>query len=757
MMLKLMLWLAGLLGITNARSVLKETEEKTPFTLDEFFYGDFVASSWNGTWITENTFIYKHHGDFYQFSVTTKESTPFLNGSILDPYPSAAMSVSPDQSYLALRYQVSSVFRHSQTAVYAIYDITKEEYYDINDKKPVQLAKFDPIGHSFVYVYNNNIYYLSSFSNTSDVIQITSDGVEGVIYNGVPDWVYEEEVMGSGSAIWFSPDGKKLVYAKFNDTKVEEFNYFLYGTPGSLDDQYPTTASIKYPKVGTNNTVVETFVYDIETNRTTKFNLIDKIKWTEENNDYILYDVTWISDSDIVMISTNRVQNESVIIKCNLDGNCVEEVSYSQPGGWLTPHIPKYNEDATKRLEILPQSYETDQFNHLVLTDVFGHNQKRLTYGNREVTTIYGWDKINNLVYYASTLNDTPSQLHISVVNTETTEDRCLTCNWKVDNETCKRTSASFNKNFSHFIKTCTGPNPYYVVVQSLTDETDFYLWTNNAWLREDLGKKLRPTIKDLKVKLESNFEARVRMLLPPNLNESNVYPAIVHVYAGPGTNQISDAYSSGVSNYFVTNRNYIYIYIDGRGSGKDGFNKMFQIYRKMGTVEIEDQIAVTKYLQETYTYIDKNKTGIWGWSYGGFASTWALVKDTENVFKFALAVAPVTSFIYYDTIYSERFMGLPTEEDNLGGYNNTDITRHVRSLRGKLYYIIHGNADDNVHYQQALVLLKALEHADIAFWQQSYPDENHSLSGVYPHLYHTIDSFFARAFGKKLPGLAVW
>ncbi|KAH1024091.1 venom dipeptidyl peptidase 4 isoform X2 [Dendroctonus ponderosae] len=769
---KLLLLLAFCLLVDFGNSALipkqsavspRDDSEKTVFTLEEYFDGYFSASGFNGTWLSDNYFLYKSsEGDYYKFDVVTKTATLFINGSFLDDYSGASISLSPDETVVLIRYNVSSVYRHSTTAIYAVYNIANRAYYHINDKTAVQLATFSTTGHALAYVYLNNIYYLKDISNDENPVKVTEDGEDDVIYNGVPDWVYEEEVFGTGSALWFSPDGKKLAYAQFNDTNVAGFSYFIYGTAGSMDDQYPTTRTIKYPKVGEQNPLVTTFIYDTESQNTTKVNLISSIENSEDNNDYVLYDITWISDSELAMISSNRIQNESVIIRCYLNGNCSQESSYSQANGWLSPKIPNYNADGTLRLEILPQSYEDDYFNHLVLTNVSSHTSTRLTYGNRVVTTVYRWDQTNNLVYYGSSVNDTPSQQQISVVNTITTEDKCLTCNFTVDDADdehdglCKYAGASFNSLLTYFIKICQGPNPYFATIQSLSNDSDTYLWNNNSKVRERLSKKLRFSQKDLLVPVANNFTARVRLLLPPNFNDSERYPAVVYVYGGPNSNVINDAFSSGVVNYLVTNRSYIYIYIDGRGSGRDGQSKTFQIYRSMGTVEIEDQIAVTKYLQENFPYIDRNRTGIWGWSYGGFASSWVLAKDTENIFKFALAVAPVTSFIYYDTIYTERYMGLPTDDDNLLGYNNTDLTRVAESFRGKLYYIIHGNADDNVHYQNALLLIKSLVAADIQFWQQSYPDESHSLSGVAKHLYHTIDKFFARAFGIEGPPLVV-
>lgn len=317
--------------------------------------------------------------------------------------------------------------------------------------------------------------------------------------------------------------------------------------------------------------------------------------------------------------------------------------------------------------------------------------------------------------------------------------------------------SASFSKKFSYYTRICNGPGPKTVQIYNLETLT-FYEWENNANLRMSLSKKLRPIRKSLQVPLSSGFVAHARLLLPPDLDENAgvKYPMIVNVYGGPNANQISDGYSAGEENYFVTNRKYIYAFIDARGSGKLGDNNMFQMYKKLGTVEIADQIEVTRYLQEKYQFIDSGKTGIWGWSYGGFTTLHALAQDTINVFKFGLAVAPVTNFILYDSIYTERFMGLNTKEDNMEGYHNTDVSQFVEEFRNKTLYLIHGNADDNVHYQQSMLLSKALQEADIMFFQQSYPDNNHGLGSVQPHLYHTIDKFFNHGI-KSLRKGKIW
>ncbi|XP_044266873.1 venom dipeptidyl peptidase 4-like isoform X2 [Tribolium madens] len=717
--------------VTKGKSLKKS--DKEPFEINEFLFGTFGTKTFNGSWLTGDSILHKNkEGDIVLSNVKLGNSTVFLKKSVLDPFPMLySTSVAPDHRYVLIRYNVSAVFRHSTTSLYTIYDIENNKYYDIENKNHTQYAQWAPVGHGLVYVYLNNLYYLKT--PLAKPIALTSDGVSGIIYNGVPDWVYEEEVLGTGSALWFSPDGKQFAFASFDDTQVKNFTYFTYGVPGDLTSQYPQKVTIKYPKVGTKNPDVTTYIVNLESDDDKKVPLeihaIDK-SW-HEKDDYVLYDMVWVTNDELAVIYSNRVQNKAHLVRCTKEAKCksVPEATYEEKNG-------------------------TDEFDHLVLTDVASGNAKRLTKGPFYVTTVDGWDEANSLIYFSGTGENAPAQMHVYVVNTETVEVKCLTCEMNTSRGLCKYASAVYSKDFSYVTKICRGPGPFLVEIHNLKDECDILIWEDNQALVDKLAKKALPVEKNLKVPLAGGFNANVRMLLPPDLDEngSKKYPAIVNVYAGPSSNQISDAYSAGFQNYVVTNRKYIYIYIDGRGSGKDGKNKMHQVYRKLGTVEIEDQIAVTKFLQQKFSYIDANKTGIWGWSYGGFASAWVLIKDTEKIFKFAMSVAPVTSFIYYDSIYTERYMGLPTPEDNLGGYNNTDVTRKVLAMKDKLFFLIHGNADDNVHYQQSMLLSRALEVYDIPFQQQSYPDENHSLGRVWPHLYHTIDRFWARSFNLPDP-----
>nr|CAD7426094.1 unnamed protein product [Timema monikensis] len=279
-------------------------------------------------------------------------------------------------------------------------------------------------------------------------------------------------------------------------------------------------------------------------------------------------------------------------------------------------------------------------------------------------------------------------------------------------------------------------------------DDATVQVWESNEVFRESVSGRSYPDWYTTQVPVDGGFDATVRLWLPPGLDTSGdtKYPMLVYVYGGPNSNQINDAYTLSFGTYLATNRSIIYGLIDGRGSGLRGNKLLFSLNRKLGTVEIEDQIAVTRSLQQQLPYIDASRTAIWGWSYGGYATAMALAKDTEGVFKCGASVAPVSSWIYYagqyttrvrslkfetdivDTIYTERFMGLPTPEDNESGYNQSDVTRLIDNFKNKQFFLLHGNADDNVHYQQAMAIARSLQLADILFDQQVGSTDLHNI-----------------------------
>lgn len=335
--------------------------------------------------------------------------------------------------------------------------------------------------------------------------------------------------------------------------------------------------------------------------------------------------------------------------------------------------------------------------------------------------------------------------------------DECLSCNvLSPEGNACTFATATFSTDASYYSLTCTGPDVTFSKIFSTGPSArEIQIWESNENVRTKVADYKTIKYEFLRVPVEEGFEASVRLGLPGDFDiatSTEKLPMLVYVYGGPNSNMVTQTYSIGFQNYMVTNRRVIYCQIDGRGTLNKGMDMYFNINNRLGSVEMQDQIAVTKRLTELYSFIDADRVGIWGWSYGGYSTSMILAQDSENVFKGGVAVAPVTSWIYYNTGYTERYMGLPTPEDNLQGYIDSDVTLRAENFKDKNYLLIHGNADDNVHYQHAMQLARALQKAEIPFKSMSYPDEDHNMWGVYVHLYTTMANFWDRVLSLEAP-----
>ncbi|KAI9585124.1 hypothetical protein GQX74_000971 [Glossina fuscipes] len=623
-------------------------EDKKPWDLNEAIFATSKIRSFNGTWISGSSAI-----------------------------------LSPSGTRLLIRFNVEHIFRHSSVARYDIYDLNTGLSTEMHNGKKLQYCIWHPHNDDHLaYVYNNNVFVHRV--GTGEEIPLTSDGKNGVIYNGIPDWVYEEEVLSNSNALWWSPDGSKLLVGWFNDTDVETYKYFIYGEANDPEDQYPTEVDLKYPKSGTNNPLVAVRLFDISslapsmvlitapTDVVGKDHILQNVKWT--NNDKFI--VTWL----------NRRQNIASIQACSAEGVCKEVKRLSEPAGWIS---------------------------------------------------------MTNLLCLKS-------------------GERCLFSNW-IDNwyqvwnlnlqngDLCRSATASFSKNFTYFMATCAGPNPSYSKIVRTETKNVAADWELNTEFREKLSTKLRPTIKYMNVTLADGSRGIARLSLPPNLDEKKKYPLIVWVYGGPNSVRVTNSFTVGFEAYLTTKRQVIYAQIDGRGTGNKGKALLHSINNHLGEFEVADQIYVTKYLQQELPYVDAENTGIWGWSYGGYLTARTLGNDTHGVYKCGVSVAPVTSWLYYDSIYTERYMGLPTPEDNLRKYMETDVFDNVENFRHHDFLLIHGSADDNVHYQNSLMLAKVLQQHQIIFDEMTYTDENHSIGSFLPHLYQTMDRFWSSCLNLEV------
>ena len=422
--------------------------------------------------------------------------------------------------------------------------------------------------------------------------------------------------------------------------------------------------------------------------------------------------------------------------------SCRDAFNLSIRDGWVDYKFGvKFNKyvPGPRFLAILPAGDMKYRYRQLYVVDTEGDSRTKLTNSQSEVTEILEWTA-DDTVYYIATLPGDPGSRHLHKLRIGQQGGTCLTCDTG-----CGFVASTFSPQGSYFSTDCKGPGIPYSNVHKVTDDQAIIRWTDNQKLRQRVSQVQMPRIEFLQVPVPgSDQKAQVQLFIPPNRrNNSERMPMLVDVYGGPGFQKVDKSWKGyEYAMYMAGALGIVYAIIDPRGSGFQGDKWRHAVYRKFGSAEVADTITVTKYLQDNLDYVDQKRTAIWGWSYGGYLSLSALTRDTGEVFSCGASVAPVVRWELYDTVYTERYMGRP--EDNTAGYNASTPLWRLENIRNKKYYLIHGTHDDNVHYQQSMMLSAALEEKDILFRQQSYPDQDHSIQDYKKHLYHSLTSFFS-------------
>ncbi|XP_045470312.1 venom dipeptidyl peptidase 4-like isoform X2 [Harmonia axyridis] len=734
---------------------------KRSLSLEDFLYGKFFAQGFNGTWISGSELMFQDaNNNLVIHDIRGDNSSQRVLLSTNDPISlrSYVPELSADKKYLLVAQIQAQLYRHSKVSRYTVINLETDERIPITieGNSDLLLVVWAPVGYGLAVVYKNNLFYKEN--PKAQEVRITND--PEFVYNGVPDWVYEEEVLSSNKALWFSPDGKKLAFGKFDDRPVPLMVIPYFGEPGTKASQYPRVNAVKYPKAGTANPIAS--LHSVDLSDLTNIKILQPPSSLAAQQP-ILSAVQWANNDTVAAIWLNRVQNESSFIAygVNVPYQSFILKNLAEPAGWLELFTPmKFNQNGSQYIIILShdQGGDAGAFRHVMMFNTT-ENAKGvpLTTGKFVVTEILGWDETDDLVYYTANTPEDPAVQHVYSISTTTKKVTCLSCGMSRRNSTndCLYNTAQFSSDFSHYALICQGPDVPFIEIRS-KDNNQVLKWENNDDLYRFTRTREMPVIRRMQFNVSEGFTAQVTLQLPPNFDESGdtKYPLLINVYAGPDSSQVSEEFTLNWGSYLASNRSFIYGVIDGRGSALKGDKYLFAGYRNLGTVEVEDQILVTKKMQDTLPYIDRDRTAIWGWSYGGYAAGMALATETDNVFKCGISVAPVTDWALYDTIYTERFMGLPNLDDNLRGYLNAQLLTKYAGIRDKLYFLIHGTYDDNVHYQQSLLWAKVLEQQDIFFRQMTYTDQVHDLGSVRPHLYHSLENFLDECFNVIYPSL---
>ncbi len=665
--------------------------------------------------------------DVYDYNTLSKIKT-LLNSESNDKIPYFTnYTFSEDESKIILATNVESIFRRSTLGVFYVYNIKDNEVIQISEEK-IQEPTVSPDGSKVAYGYKNNLYIKNL--RTGNVKQITFDGEKNKIINGITDWVYEEE-FGFVRAFEWNANGDKIAYLRFDETEVPEFSMDIYGK-----DLYPKQLVFKYPKAGEKNAVVSLYIFDLEINKTSK------VKLNKPYNDFYIPRIKWTNNPDVLSAQyMNRHQNELDLWTINATSMEPNLVLAEKDNAYI---------DVTSNLTFLKDNSfiwtsEKDGFNHVYHYSKHGDLINQVTKGNWEVTRYYGFDEKNNRIYYQSVENGSTNRNVYAIDITGENKVRLT----KADGTN----NASFSSDFTYFINSfsSTTTPPEYTLNKASNGDLLKSIKDNDVLkqklLEYTISKKEFSTIH-----INDN-DLNMWMIKPADFNPDKEYPLFMYQYSGPGSQQVANRWN-GSNDYWhqmLAQQGYIIACVDGRGTGLKGaeFKKVTQ--RELGKYELEDQIEVANQLGKL-PYIDAARIGIWGWSYGGFLSSNALFKGND-VFKMAIAVAPVTSWRFYDTIYTERYMATPQE--NPSGYDDNSPINHVDKLKGD-FLLIHGSGDDNVHVQNTMLMVKALIQADKQFEWMIYPDNNHGIYGgnTRLHLYKKMTNFINKTLGDKLEKL---
>ncbi len=527
---------------------------------------------------------------------------------------------------------------------------------------------------------------------------------KNAIINGITDWVYEEEFAFVRAFDW-NTDGTKLAYIKFDESDVPVFSMDIYG-----EELYPQQQVFKYPKAGENNSKVSLHLYDVSKASTQNVAL-------NAEKDYYIPRIKFTNNSNVLSVQTqNRHQNQLNLLFVDANSGKTSTILTEKDKAYV---------DVTDNLTFLNDNSfiwtsEKDGYNHIYHYNNDGSLKKQVTTGNWEVTNYYGYNKSNETIYYQSVENGSTKRDVYSIQLNGSSKKQLST--------ESGTNSATFSPDFKYFINNHSSSTkaPSYSLVDASTGKNVKEI-LNNTSLEENLKKFDLPKKEFTTFKNEVGNDLNGYIIKPKNFDAKKKYPVLLYQYSGPGSQQVADKWndSNDYWHMMLSQKGYIIVCVDGRGTGFKGadFKKVTQ--KELGKFEVEDQIFVAKELAKE-SFIDKNRIGIWGWSYGGFMSSNALFQGND-VLKTAIAVAPVTSWRFYDSVYTERFMTTPQE--NASGYDNNSPITHADKLKGN-FLLIHGTADDNVHVQNAMVLINKLVSLNKDFDWLIYPDKNHGIYG---------------------------
>ena len=704
-------------------------------TIPDITSGKFAAKTVNGINPIEGTDTYARISDdgkrvdCYSFKTGKLLRNLFdvsnTMGKKIDSFDGYILS--PDGTRMLIQTKTKSIYRRSFTAVYYLYNIASRKLEPLSDGGPQQVPVWSKDGLQVAFVREGNIYLVKLLYDNAEV-QVTKDGKFNEVINGLPDWVNEEE-FGFNRALTFNADGTMICWLRYDEKDVKTYSLQMYKgmKPEKQENAvYPGFYSYKYPKAGEDNSKVTAWSYDIKSHR------ISKLQVPLDADGYMPRIKATDDASKVVVYTMNRHQDELCLYSVNPRSTVAQLI--------VKEHVEKYvKEEAMEAVTFIGNNVllpsDRSGFMKLYIYSMNGQLHRTIG-GDYDITAVYGYDaKTGDVYYQAAALGPSDRQVYVAHKNGKTVRlsDKK---GWN---------TALFSGDYQYFVNTWSDYNTPYVVTTRDNNGRVISTLQDNADLKAKVAESGFAKRESFSFTTSEGVQLNGWILKPLNFDASKRYPVIMHQYSGPGSQQVTDSWSAGsmgqggAFDSYLAQQGFIVVSVDGRGTGGRGADFEKCTYLKIGDLESKDQVEAALYLG-SLPFVDKDRIGIWGWSYGGF-NTLMSMSEGRGVFRAGVAIAPPTSWCFYDSIYTERYMRTPKE--NPDGYAVNPIVR-AHQLHGALL-LCHGTADDNVHPQNSYEYAEALVQADKDFRELYYTNRNHSIYGgnTRNHLLRQVANFF--------------